>query len=58
MTAPLLEVRDLVTRYETGGFLRGPRRHVYAVNGVSFDLAPGETLGALVGFVGRGSREE
>jgi oligopeptide/dipeptide ABC transporter ATP-binding protein len=53
MTAPLLEVRDLVTRYETGGFLRGPKRHVYAVNGVSLDVAPGETLG-LVGESGSG----
>ncbi len=53
MTAPLLEVRDLVTRYETGGFLRGPTRRVYAVNGVSFDLAPAETLG-LVGESGSG----
>ncbi|HEV8195119.1 MAG TPA: ABC transporter ATP-binding protein [Gemmatimonadales bacterium] len=53
MTAPLLEVRDLVTRYETGGFLRGPTRRVYAVNGVSFDLAHGETLG-LVGESGSG----
>jgi peptide/nickel transport system ATP-binding protein len=53
MTAPLLEVRDLVTRYETGGFLRGARHQVFAVNGVSFDIAPGETLG-LVGESGSG----
>lgn len=53
MTVPLLEVRDLVTRYETGGFLRGARHQVFAVNGVSFDIAPGETLG-LVGESGSG----
>ena len=43
MTA-LLEVRDLVKRFEAGGLLRGARGTVHAVNGVSFELAPGETL--------------
>ena len=52
MTAPLLEVNDLVKRYESGGPLR--RRHpVHALNGVSFSLARGETLG-LVGESGSG----
>ena len=51
VTAPLLEVRDLARRFERRGL--GNRRRVYALNGVSFTLARGETLG-LVGESGSG----
>ncbi len=53
---PVLEVRDLVKHFAAGrsGFgLRAPKRWVRAVDGVSFDIAPGETLG-LVGESGCG----
>jgi ABC-type oligopeptide transport system ATPase subunit len=51
---PLVEIRDLVTRYELKVGLRGKvSARVHAVEGVSFDLAHGETL-ALVGESGCG----
>ena len=51
---PILEVRDLVTRFPLrGGILNRVKREVHAVENVSFDLWPGETL-ALVGESGCG----
>ena len=51
--APLLEVKDLVKHYPASrGFLEAPR-FVRAVDGVSFGIAAGETLG-LVGESGCG----
>jgi oligopeptide/dipeptide ABC transporter ATP-binding protein len=53
-TAPVLAVKDLVKHYRVGGGLFGrARRDVRAVDGVSFAIAPGETLG-LVGESGCG----
>ena len=48
MSAPLLEVRDLVKRFPiTGGWLGREIESVHAVSGVSFDLMAGETLGVV-----------
>jgi oligopeptide/dipeptide ABC transporter ATP-binding protein len=53
-TAPLLSVRNLTVHFSVpGGFLSKPRPPVRAVDGVSFDIAGGETLG-LVGESGCG----
>ncbi|QFY12013.1 dipeptide ABC transporter ATP-binding protein [Nonomuraea phyllanthi] len=51
---PLLTVRDLVKEYDAGGAgVRKVSGRVSAVAGVSFDVAPGETLG-IVGESGCG----
>jgi len=51
---PILQVRDLVTRFDIrGGLLNRVKRRVHAVEKVSFDLYAGETL-ALVGESGCG----
>lgn len=52
-TESLLEVRDLTVRFSVGGGWLAPAQTVHAVDGVSFNVAPGETLG-LVGESGSG----
>jgi len=53
VTAPLLQVEGLIKHFPTGGGLITRPRMVRAVDGVSFDIAAGETLG-LVGESGCG----
>jgi len=45
---PLLQVKDLRVSFDAGREkLFGPRRFLRAVDGVSFDVQPGETLGVV-----------
>ncbi|MGL4290888.1 MAG: ABC transporter ATP-binding protein [Phreatobacter sp.] len=54
MNQPLLEVNDLKKHFPiTGGFFGGVTAKVYAVDGISFSIAKGETL-SLVGESGCG----
>jgi oligopeptide transport system ATP-binding protein len=52
-TEPLLDVRDLTVHFPVGGGLFRKPQIVHAVDGISFALRPGETLG-LVGESGCG----
>ncbi|TIP75276.1 MAG: ABC transporter ATP-binding protein, partial [Mesorhizobium sp.] len=51
--APILKVEGLMKTYRSGSSLFSAQRVVPAVNEVSFDLAPGRTLG-VVGESGSG----
>ncbi len=50
---PIVKVDDLVVRFPVGKAWFGPKGAIHAVDGVSFDLVPGETL-AIVGESGCG----
>ncbi|CEJ13988.1 Oligopeptide transport ATP-binding protein OppF [bacterium YEK0313] len=53
MRVPLLTIRNLVKHFPVAGGLFGPAKVVRAVDGVDFDVFPGETLG-IVGESGCG----
>ena len=50
---PLLQVKDLHTHFQTGGGILAKKTWLKAVNGISFDIHPGEVL-SLVGESGCG----
>jgi oligopeptide/dipeptide ABC transporter ATP-binding protein len=51
---PLLEIKDLEMKFPISkGLFRAPTEFVHAVDGISFEIAPGESLG-LVGESGCG----
>ena len=51
---PIIEVKDMIVRFDVkGGLLQQVKQRVHAVEKISFDLKPGETL-ALVGESGCG----
>ncbi|MFN6563430.1 MAG: ABC transporter ATP-binding protein [Nostoc sp. ChiSLP01] len=50
---PLLEIRNLKVGFPVRGIFGGTKRYTMAVNGVSFNVKPGETVG-LVGESGCG----
>ena len=50
---PIVKVEDLVVRFPVGKAWFKPKGAIHAVDGVSFDLVPGETL-AIVGESGCG----
>ena len=53
MVEPILKVEDLKVHFHAGGGLFSKKKVVKAVDGVSFEIMPGETFG-LVGESGCG----